>query len=232
MVTQKIKTMNNFISFVKQCGFKISGSYVDNATRLEIECPVGHKFLKSPHNFKNHPQCSICNGKDRKTSETKFFEVMQSLGYSTDDVYVINTTKMNMTCSQGHNFISTPNRIKTGYTCKYCSTSIKRYDPSSIGVFYLVRWVYKNKSFLKFGITNRTAQERLYEQGRHTLFRPVILEERVYNNGHIPLELETIIKANMNVGVVDKSLFGQGFTETVTDSTENLKYIEELLKAW
>ncbi|MFM1687947.1 hypothetical protein ACJ7VZ_05405 [Aeromonas salmonicida] len=71
---------------------------------------------------------------------------------------------------------------------------------------------------LKFGVTNKTAEERIAKQTDKTLYEPTILKTIEFDDGAICWDVERKIKTQFKgrTGVLDRSKFGDGFTETVS----------------
>ncbi|MDM0528455.1 hypothetical protein QTH49_13420 [Clostridium perfringens] len=51
----------DFINQVENEGYKLLGEYVNNKTKIEIQCNKGHKYSVYPHNFKTGERCPHCN---------------------------------------------------------------------------------------------------------------------------------------------------------------------------
>lgn len=119
---------------------------------------------------------------------------------------------------------------KNEFCCNICDTS-RGYDPQKQGLFYLIRWTSEDgHSVLKFGITNRVDYlKRIAEQARETKYNPYLIKVKYYIDGSTPPELEKKVHTNLKTGVIDKSVFGDGFTETVHDTKENENYILSIM---
>lgn len=125
-------------------------------------------------------------------------------------------------CYKGHE-----NRtFKTNESKPVCSTC-----NVSENWLYLTRWrLPSGKSFLKFGITRLSElPRRIKSQERKTeaVFEEVELS-LYYPSRDLAYKYETIIKEKLDTRYVSKRDFGDGYTETLEDNQENIKFIANL----
>lgn len=109
-------------------------------------------------------------------------------------------------------------------SCQKCS-EYNYFKLSNPSYFYIVKWSNDVHSFLKFGVTNKTTEHRISRQELKTKYKPKIIFSKQFNTGEIPINLERIIHDSFETGIVDKSVFGDGFTETT--HIKNLDLIME-----
>ena len=86
-------------------GYKLlSTEYIDNRTKLLIQCDKEHEYEAIYNSFQNGKRCFICYGK-RKYSYKYIKDYIESFGYkllSTE--YINSTTKLNIQCDKGHKY--------------------------------------------------------------------------------------------------------------------------------
>ena len=55
------KSKLNFINQVEKEGYKLIGEYVNNNTKVELQCNKGHKYFVRPSDFKGGCRCPYCS---------------------------------------------------------------------------------------------------------------------------------------------------------------------------
>lgn len=103
--------------------------------------------------------------------------------------------------------------------CSNCSVS-SGFDASKEGTLYLVQWGGEEGVYIKFGITNRTVEERVKEQGKKAKLSPTILH--TYSGSGVEVaSYEKKCKAlTKGLPSCDRDLLPDGFTEAfVVDET-------------
>ena len=110
-----------FEELVENEGYKLIGEYVNNKTKLELECNKGHKYFVTPNSFKSGTRCPICAGCHLETAKLELEELVENEGYKLIGEYVNNSTKIEMECDKGHKYMVRPNDFKKGYRCPICS---------------------------------------------------------------------------------------------------------------
>ncbi|CAM0047538.1 hypothetical protein VPH184E373B_0122 [Vibrio phage 184E37-3b] len=75
---------------------------------------------------------------------------------------------------------------------------------------------------MKFGITNRSVDERVNEQARVSKLLPKILYKSYNSDGNVAYDCEQELKGLLDTGVCDKELLPRGFSETVEDNPNNM----------
>lgn len=177
--------------------------------------------------------CEMCTTHNKSLAlSTPASEVMRTFNsldtkYSYNwDTYKNKTTAMQMVCSSGHSYWQKPMNHLAGSRCHFCSNFGYKVDKP--GVFYVLRWFLHDKSFLKFGITNRSVEKRIESMKiKSNLSCEVVYEHNA--PGNICLSIERVVRSSVSTGVVDKHVFPDGYTETCVDSKDNLLLIEEII---
>lgn len=95
-----------------------------------------------------------------------------------------------------------------GGGCNKCSTG--GYRTARQGVLYVSIW----DGFGKVGITNSTADRRKAKQQKQSGLKGEVVFETPRMGGLFIKELEVYIKSKINLGVVSKAQFPDGFSET------------------
>lgn len=219
-------------------GFIVHGfseEFHGNTTKLNLECiKDGNKWIASITSITNKkygcPKCSNMYRPTEKEALNSCMEVCKKFGYTPlglVDGYINVESRFEYECPiHGKHNVSYNNFVGKNTACPSCAPS--GYNPDKQGSIYVVRWRDSTKSFLKFGITNRKVISRLSQQAWKTDYKFELIWSATFENGRIPLILENSIKnSGIIIGVVDKSEFYDGFTETTF--IENLDTIEEIL---
>lgn len=103
-------------------GYKIIGEYVNTKTPIEVECPLGHRYLVAPSHFKSGRKCIIC-GHCGKMTNSIFSQKMQKINNQINALEEIKNSfdKYKFICQNGHIFETRPNILLLGYGCSICS---------------------------------------------------------------------------------------------------------------
>jgi hypothetical protein len=160
-----------------------------------------------------------------KISELCEKEGLCFLGWCGEGYKTAETSRISWECSCGKvNETSFQNFIKRGRRCRGCATHGFRTDRSA--ELYLVRWFCGGKTFLKYGITNRKALERIKQQRDKTnglVFEVLYIFKS--DDGELIKGCEDRIKQLNKVGFVNKSQFPDGYTETLKDTKSNINFV-------
>lgn len=219
-----------FESLLKESGYKLLGTYTNNYTKIEIECPCGHSYMVHPKSFISGIRCTVCTVSPySQRSKDSFLNEITKSGYTLLSQYTNSKTKVTVRCSEGHSgYEVMPYKFKQGRRCPCCMKC--GYNKNKQGLFYLVRWKKDNNSFLKFGITNHVDhKKRINQQSKLTEYQPEEIKVQFYIDGSFPPILEKCVHSNIQTGIIDKSVFGDGFSETVKDTPENEAFIIKLI---
>lgn len=112
---------------IESFGYKLlSNEYVNNSTKLLLECPFGHKYKTTFDIFKRGCRCPYCSNRAKHTYEG-IKEYIESFGYKLlSEGYKNNHTKLKIKCSKGHEYETTFKDFKRGGRCAKCK-GLKRY---------------------------------------------------------------------------------------------------------
>ena len=107
-------------------GYKLlSDTYENVEKKLMVQCPEGHEWNTSLHNFKSGNRCYYCCNSDSSVNKKHTIEYVreqfESCGYKLiTDNYVNNRQKIEVMCSENHKWITTYHEFKQGNRCKTC----------------------------------------------------------------------------------------------------------------
>ena len=119
----------------------LSKEYVNNNTKLLIQCPKGHEYSVCFGSFKNGRRCPLCAGNKKLTHEDvrKYFKDRNYLYLST--TYTNNNTKELVQCTSGHQYEVKFNDFKNGSRCPICAGNKKH-------TYKFVKKYFKNEGYL------------------------------------------------------------------------------------
>lgn len=118
-----IEIFKNIIE--KKGGKCLTEKYVNQQTRILIECDKGHQWYAHPGNLKNRGDwCRICNGSAPHELQDIIKLAESRGGECLSENYKNDMTKVLWKCSEGHTWEATPNNIKRGKWCPTCSSGI------------------------------------------------------------------------------------------------------------
>lgn len=219
-------------------GFIVNGfaeEFKNAKTKLNLEClKDGHKWTASINEIVNGSKgCPECAGNARPTEQEalqKCIDICKEMGYAAVGFvngYKNQRSRFEYTCKiHGKQNVSYTNFVNNGRRCNGCS--ITGYSTNKQGSFYIIQWTKDNRSFIKFGITNQKELSRVKTQKRQTEYKYKKIWSATFDDGSIPLHIENYIKnSGIEVGVISKEEFPDGFTETI--NTDNLHVLECLI---
>lgn len=206
-------------------------------------CPVHNTYkLISKASLKRFTvaPCFSCGkvvGAAKKTKTTEQFikdsiSVYGDIFTYEDTVYIGSHDTLTISCKKHGNFTQTATDHLSGYVaCKGCSPHCG-FDKRKRGELYLTKWV-GDKTFIKFGITNKASEERINKQKTRRsdiMYKPELLNVFKFKDGAFCAFVESSIKKSFNTGVVSKVEFPDGFSETVdiADYDNVLKLIQSI----
>ena len=107
----------------RQCRLDNSSEYINTATKVNLVCLMNHNFSITPHDFKKGHGCPKCAGNCPKASEDDFYFQINERRCKilNGSVYINNTTKVSLECSDGHIFSIVPLAFKSGHGCSKCA---------------------------------------------------------------------------------------------------------------
>ncbi|QOC55514.1 hypothetical protein JEP8_086 [Escherichia phage JEP8] len=203
----------------------IVGEWKGNVTKLDLVCCEGHNFTPIISSFQNGTRCPKC-ANNYALSKEEYLERLKPI-FEKENI-IFNgfigewngvSTKLNLVCSEGHEFTPTITNFQKGTRCPKCAQY--GYNTLKKGVLYIQKLI-KEKIFVgvKFGITNRTTKERIGGQSRLSKFNHEIFYELTLQDGQKILDLENKIKEAMKgkTSYISKEDMPDGYTETVAPS--------------
>lgn len=118
-----------------------SHEYINNRTKLEIECPHHHTWWASWDSIRSGKRCRQCyqegiqkavpirkrttksesREQHRARMYARFVSALQAEGYKIiSGEYINNRTKVALVCPRGHSWVTSWNQFSSGKRCKVC----------------------------------------------------------------------------------------------------------------
>ena len=110
-----------FIAMVTARGGQQLSPYINNSTKVQIQCTEGHVFEQVPSSTMQGVWCRMCAGVDPSLGEANLRRAVDKKGGIVLGTYVNSQTKISLQCANGHVFSSIPNSISRGRWCAKCS---------------------------------------------------------------------------------------------------------------
>lgn len=108
-------------------GYKLlSTDYINAHTKLEYECPNGHKYSTRWGHFAKGHGCPRCAGVEKLSLEFVRSEFEKSGYQLLTTKYINSDQKLTYLCPNKHKHSSTWNNWRYGCRCPYCSNKIKK----------------------------------------------------------------------------------------------------------
>lgn len=113
-------------NYIESFGYKLlSKEYKNNHTKIEVQCPKGHKYDVTFGNFRNGKRCRKCAfeklSNDRKLSYDCVKKYIESFDYELlEETYIKSDIPMKMKCDKGHICYISWDNFKYGRRCKIC----------------------------------------------------------------------------------------------------------------
>lgn len=178
------------------------------------------EFTSNLGNLRKGAKPCRCAQSHRYTAEQYLYmcEKVSSTGFSVkglSSTFTGSESKISYTCPKGNLCSGSINNYLRGRRCKCCS--VTGFDPEKEGNLYVVRW-YKegNEPFIKIGITNLEAIERVRTQwsksGKSYSYEVLHV---LKSDGYKIQSLENKLKQTLPCGYVSKEVFPDGYTETL-----------------
>jgi len=105
-------------------GLELIGGYVNARTKALFRCRKGHEWLTTPGGVmsgKGCPTCSGCLPLSKEIVNTRIRE----LGIEMLGEYTTSGAKALFRCPEGHEWLTTPDRVMGGYGCHPCSGLVR-----------------------------------------------------------------------------------------------------------
>jgi len=113
-------------------GYKLlSDEYINNSTKLKLQCPEGHKFKMRYNDFKQGQRCSVCRYRGKPLTYDEVKEYIESFeGYKLlSDEYINSRTKLLIQCPEGHKFKMRYTNFQQGGRCPICYYTSSSSEP-------------------------------------------------------------------------------------------------------
>lgn len=113
--------------YIESFGYKLlSTEYINNKSKLLLQCPNGHKWKIKYNDFQQGHRCPYCNGNARCTYE-EIKEYIEQFDYKLlSTKYKNNKSNLLVRCDKGHEFEVVFNNFKDrGSRCPYCYGNAK-----------------------------------------------------------------------------------------------------------
>ncbi|SNT40300.1 hypothetical protein SAMN05421640_3795 [Ekhidna lutea] len=108
----------------KRGGKCLSKKYVNQQTRIHVQCENGHDWWAFPQHIKRGLWCRKCNGSAPHSLEDVQNLAIERGGECLSKSYKNDMTKVTWQCAEGHIWDATPNNIKRGKWCPTCNSGI------------------------------------------------------------------------------------------------------------
>lgn len=110
-------------------GYKVlslDNEYINQSTKLKIQCPIGHIFEKSTAKFRGGQHCTICQKENMKKKLQKPYDEIKSFieanGYKLISKEVPNVRiKIDIECDKGHIYSASYMKFCEGQRCSVCN---------------------------------------------------------------------------------------------------------------
>lgn len=102
----------------------LSNKYVNSTYKLKWQCGKGHKWETRPGHIIQGAWCPYCAGRGI-TIENMQTLAKRKRGSCLSKEYLNPHTKLKWRCKEGHIWEGTPNNIRRGKWCPYCSNNAK-----------------------------------------------------------------------------------------------------------
>lgn len=132
-----------FITIVKEKGGRVLGKYMNNRTKVSIECKMGHDWEPIPTNIMSHGYwCPVCAGNSSKVGEERFRKIVELRSGKVLGDYKNNCTYILLECENKHQWSTYPSSISSGRWCHKCRQSrgealldelLANYDEIEVG---------------------------------------------------------------------------------------------------
>ena len=104
-------------------GITLIGDFVTIKTNTLFQCTHGHQWLAMPYKVTGGTGCPICRNINITFTSADFMKTLieDGRGIKLIGEYINAKTKTEFGCSYGHRWLTTPDSIKRGTSCPYCS---------------------------------------------------------------------------------------------------------------
>jgi hypothetical protein len=193
--------------------------YVEAHTKLTVTCAHHGDWGVTPDSHKRGAGCPACGfermAKACKLTKEEFVNTASTVhsykyDYSLVE-YVSMHKKVKILCPVHGLFEQSPANHNAGKGCRDCMKN--GYRTSLAGSLY----VLQSGSYIKVGITNREVSVRLHEIQRDSGEKVSVVFSQLFNDGSIPLSIETQLLKELRVLYQQPSTKFDGSTECFSD---------------
>lgn len=227
--------------FMQKCLALEDGKYTFGSTKylgaehlVTITCKEHGDFEIIPHNFLKGKGCQVCGrinrGMNNRLSEEEFRLVVQDANpkYSPSNKtkYTNYSSQTYFNCYDHGEFQTRACTLLAGRGCPGCTS--QGYRVGRQGTLYILI----SDSITKVGITNRLLTKRLAAINRKSPVKFSQLREFTFEDGSIPLKLETALLRELRTTHKQPTEIFDGSTECFYDVDHDwlLSRIEQLIK--
>jgi hypothetical protein len=102
-------------------GYQVLGIYINNDTKIRMQCPNRHVIEIAPSGFHSGRGCPRCNKRCPIQAKENLYSQAIERGYQILGTYAGAHTKIRMQCPDRHIIEITPDSFKSGSNCAKCT---------------------------------------------------------------------------------------------------------------
>ena len=121
-----------FINALKNDNYRLTGTFVNTTTSVEVECNKGHSYRALPSSYFVGYRCPVCSGTCTVSAKANFIELIEACDYELLEDYVNTNTKVKLRCNLGHVYTTKPDNFKSGQRCGACAGKDKQVQQDSL----------------------------------------------------------------------------------------------------
>lgn len=130
----KSQAKSRFLKMVESDGYKCFSEYLNNKTKVELQCPKGHIYNVRPNDFMTGHRCRSCSisnseeilsRKAKSNNELKL--IADKRGFKILGEYINLNNKIKMSCPNGHIRMYNIGHFKNGFGCAICNGTDSEY---------------------------------------------------------------------------------------------------------
>lgn len=99
---------------------RVIEAYVDDTTKVEVECARKHRWKASPANTKRGHWCKKCSGHCPEEARERFELIIFQRKAKSCETYKTAHVKLKIICKNDHEFMMYPDKVKQGQWCECC----------------------------------------------------------------------------------------------------------------
>jgi len=159
------KDFNLVLSDIKSKGIEyVSGEYINGTSKMTLFCPAHGKFQRSYDSVMSSkypcPKCAKVGAAEfHRKDLDEIIKNIESYNFKyISGKYKNNMSKLKVECDKGHIFSISWANFSKGKRCPSCA--VYGFNTAKKGILYYLRVEYRNKTYYKIGITNRSINDR------------------------------------------------------------------------